>query len=32
MAWKFDDERCGCGHVETDEHVHFECNQYGEET
>ena len=24
MAWKYDDDCCGCGQVETDEHVLFE--------
>ena len=31
MAWKYDDDCCGCGQVETEEHVLFECNRYGEE-
>ena len=30
MAWKYDDDSCGCGQVETEEHVLFECNRYGE--
>ena len=25
MAWKYDDCRCGCGVVETEMHVLFEC-------
>ena len=28
--WKYDDCRCGCGLVERDMHVLFECNLYGE--
>ena len=31
MAWKYDDDCCGCGEVETEEHVLFECNRYGVE-
>ena len=31
MAWKYDDDCCGCGQVETEEHVLFECNRYREE-
>ena len=31
MAWKYDDDCCGCGQVETEEHVQFACNRYGEE-
>ena len=31
MAWKYDDDCCGCGQVKTEEHVLFEYNQYGEE-
>ena len=31
MAWKYDDDCCGCGQVETEEHVLFECNRCGEE-
>ena len=31
MAWKYDNECCGCGQVETEEHVLFECKRYGEE-
>ena len=26
MAWKYDDDCCGCGQVKTEEHVLFECN------
>ena len=29
MHWKFKDDLCG--HVETEEHVLFECNRYGQE-
>ena len=31
MKWKYQDDLCGCGQVETEEHVLFECNQYGQE-
>ena len=31
MAWKYDDCRCGCGLVETNLYVLFECTLYGEE-
>ena len=31
MAWKYDDDLCGCGQAETEEHVLFEYNRYGEE-
>ena len=31
MAWTYDDDCCGCGQVETEEHLLFECNRYGEE-
>ena len=31
MAWKYDDDCCRYGQVETEEHVLFECNRYGEE-
>ena len=31
MAWMYDDDYCGCGQVETEEHVLFECKRYGEE-
>ena len=31
MAWKYNDDCCGCGQVETEEHVLFESNRYGEE-
>ena len=31
MVWKYDGEYCGCGQVETEEHVQFECNRYTEE-
>ena len=31
MACKYDDDCCGCGQVETEEHVLFECNHYREE-
>ena len=30
MAWMYDDDCCGCGQVEIEEHVLFECNRYGE--
>ena len=30
-AWKYGDDCCWCGQVETEEHVLFECNRYGEE-
>ena len=31
MVWKYDDDCCECRQVETEEHVLFECNRYGEE-
>ena len=31
MAWKYDDDCCVCGQVETEEHVLFECNRYRDE-
>ena len=31
MAWKYEDDCCGCGQVETEEHVLFEYNRYREE-
>ena len=31
MQWKSQDDLCGCGQVETEEHVLFECNRYGQE-
>ena len=31
MTWKYDDCRCGCGLVETEMHVLFECTLYEEE-
>ena len=31
MAWKYEDDSCGCGQVKTEEHVLFECNRYREE-
>ena len=31
MAWKYDDDCCGCGQVETEENVLFKCNRYREE-
>ena len=31
MAWKYDGDCCGCRQIETEEHVLFECNRYGEE-
>ena len=32
MAWNYDDEDCcGCGQFETEEHVLIKCNRYGEE-
>ena len=31
MTWKYNDDCCGCGQVETEEHVLFECNRYREE-
>ena len=31
MTWKYDDDICRCGLVETEKHVLFECTLYGEE-
>ena len=31
VAWKYYHCRCGCGLVETEMHVLFECTLYGEE-
>ena len=31
MTWKYDDDCCGCGQAETEEHVLIECNRYREE-
>ena len=31
MTWKYDDDKCRCGLVETGKHVLFECTLYGEE-
>ena len=31
MTWKYDDCRCGCGLVETESHILFECTLYEEE-
>ena len=31
MKWKYQDDLRGCGHVETEKHVLFECNRYGQE-
>ena len=31
MTWKYDDCRCGCGLVDTEIHVLFECTFYEEE-
>ena len=31
MKWKYQDDLCGCGQVEAEEHVLFECNRYGQE-
>ena len=31
VTWKYGDCRCGCGLVETEMHVLFECTLYGEE-
>ena len=31
MAWKYADDCSGCGQVETENHVLFECNRYREE-
>ena len=28
MTWKYDDYRCGCGLVETEMHMLFECTLY----
>ena len=30
INWKYQDALCGCGQVETEEHVLFECNRYGQ--
>ena len=30
MTWKYDDDKCQCGLVETEKHVLFECTLYGE--
>ena len=30
MTWSYDADRCGCGQVETENHVPFECTLYGE--
>ena len=31
MAWTYDDYKSGCGLMETEIHVLFECTSYGEE-
>ena len=31
MTWKYDDDKCQGGLVETEKHVLFECTLYGEE-
>ena len=31
MTWKYDDDKCRCGLVETERHVFYECTLYGEE-
>ena len=31
IGWKYDHDCCGYGQVETEKHVLFECNPYGEE-
>ena len=31
MTWKYDDDKCRCGLVETERHALFECTLYGEE-
>ena len=31
MKLKYQDHLCEYGHVETEEHVFFECNRYGQE-
>ena len=31
MTWKYDDDKCRCGLVETEKHVLLECTLYGEE-
>ena len=31
MTWKYNDDKCRCGLVETEKHVLSECSLYGEE-
>ena len=31
MTWKYDDDKCRCGLLETEKHVLFECTLYVEE-
>ena len=31
MTWKYDDNKCWCGQVETEKNVLFECTLYGKE-
>ena len=31
MEWKYQDDLCGCGQVETEEHELFKCNRFGQE-
>ena len=31
MTWKYDNDKCKCGLVDTEKHVLFECTLYGEE-
>ena len=31
MTWKYDDDKCRYGLVETEKHMLFECTLYGEE-